>query len=459
MRICRNMTKFFTDAAILLLIIAQLLAAGEMEESSLTELPYAAAPVDNPLKGLVPYSGSSAANRFPHSMEFGYLPLGDLMKGEQKFDWQPLEKLLNAAAGRGHQLTFRIWIEYPGRTEGIPEFLKKGGLKVVDWEYTNTAPFPVKNILTPDYEDPKLIAALESFIDAFGRKYDGDPRIACITAGLLGAWGEWHTYPRPELMASKKVQRRVLKAYADAFKTTQVLLRYPADKHNDSYAANDELPLGYHDDSFAWGTLDTGKADDDWFYMSLLGAAGEGAKNKWKRQMIGGEVRPEVWAIIFDKSVDHAQAQDFDECVRQTHVSWLLETGMFSEDQPPERVRRAKAKVARMGYEFHIAKVGLRDDQLTVVIRNTGVAPFYYDWPVELAELAAEAPKIRRIWQAAWKITGILPGESRTWKLKLDGEVGSLAIRIRNPMKGGKPLRFANAKELQLNSGWLLLVE
>ena len=43
-------------------------------------LEYAPAPVDNPLKGLVPYAGDKR-DLFPHSLEFNYLPLSALVIG------------------------------------------------------------------------------------------------------------------------------------------------------------------------------------------------------------------------------------------------------------------------------------------------------------------------------------------------------------------------------------------
>ena len=61
---------------------------------------------------------------------------------------------------------------------------------------------------------------LTRFIAELGKRYDGDARIGFITAGLLGTWGEWHTYPRTELMADKSVQNEVLQAYSSAFKKT-----------------------------------------------------------------------------------------------------------------------------------------------------------------------------------------------------------------------------------------------
>ena len=92
-------------------------------------LEYAPAPVDNPLKGLVPYVGD-VRDRFPHSLEFNYVPLAALVTGYDHYDWQPLENLLNAAAGRGHQAIFRVYLEWPGRKDLIPAFLLKDGLKV-----------------------------------------------------------------------------------------------------------------------------------------------------------------------------------------------------------------------------------------------------------------------------------------------------------------------------------------
>jgi hypothetical protein len=46
-------------------------------------------PADNPLEGFVPYAGQG--RMFPHSLEFGYLPLAALMTGPTNFDWATLE--------------------------------------------------------------------------------------------------------------------------------------------------------------------------------------------------------------------------------------------------------------------------------------------------------------------------------------------------------------------------------
>jgi hypothetical protein len=92
-------------------------------------LEYAPAPVDNPLKGLVPYAGDWG-DRFAHSMEFSYLPLSAVVKGERQYDWTELENLLDDIASRGHQAIFRIFLEYPGKSGAIPDYLVQSGLTV-----------------------------------------------------------------------------------------------------------------------------------------------------------------------------------------------------------------------------------------------------------------------------------------------------------------------------------------
>lgn len=81
-------------------------------------------------------------------------------------------------------------MEYPRKPSGVPAYLVEAGLMVRTWTNTNTQPFPPAIDHTPDYEDLRLRAALTNDIAALGARYDGDPRIGFITAGLLGTWGE-----------------------------------------------------------------------------------------------------------------------------------------------------------------------------------------------------------------------------------------------------------------------------
>lgn len=427
-------------------------------------LEYAPAPVANPLKGLVPYASDTNIH-FPHSMEFNYVAFGDLVKGYDEFDWQPLEELLNEISGRGHQAVFRIYLEYPAKTNIIPKFLLDDGLKVHKYLNTNTQPFPPAKVETPDYDDVNLRRSLKNFIAAFGKKYDGDARIGFITAGLLGTWGEWHTYPKEGLFASKTVQAEVMDAYAAAFKVTPILLRYPAGDDTLGKASNAERPFGYHDDSFAWATLDTGRKSDDWFYIPALRQAGSAAMEKWKTHPIGGEIRPEAWGKVFDENPGDRNIQDFRKCVDQTHASWLMDTGMFEKKPSESRRQRAESEVRHMGYEFHVPTISVVHEKdmlrISLKVENRGVAPFYYDWIAEYGLI--DNGKVIKSTKSSGTLTGLLPGDKpREWNDKCDlsgvpSGSYTLAVRVPNTLPNGLPLRFANATQDRDADGWLSL--
>jgi hypothetical protein len=423
---------------------------------------------ENPLKGLVPYA-KPHPDRFPHSMEFNYLPLSALNIGPKQYDWPPMENLLNDIAARRNMAVVRIYLEYPGKKNSIPQYLIDAGLKTVTYENTNTAPFLPTEVTTPDYESPLLRTALSDFIAEFGGRYDGDPRLGFVTAGLLGTWGEWHTYPRNELWASKETQTIVMDAYEKAFNVTPVLLRYPAGRDHYDKAPNHNRPFGYHDDSLCWATLETGRKEDAWFFHPALKTAGDEALNKWKTQPIGGEIRPEVWGKIFDEEAGIPQAQSFDECASTVHLSWTMDTGMFREKAPKKRFQRALESVRKIGYDFYADEViakwskKKREIAIQVSILNQGIAPFYYDWPIEIS-LRKQDGQLAKSWIVEdWSLKGQLPSETPTIR-KANLDASSIPnghymvlLRVINPLENGKPLRFANESQDLDVTGFLSL--
>ena len=421
---------------------------------------YAPGPADNPLKGFVPYAGQG--RKFPHSLEFNYLSLASLMTGPTNFNWAPMERLLDGIASRGCQSVFRIYMEYPRKPSGVPEYLVAAGVKMRAWTNTNTQPLPPALDHTPDYEDPRLRAALTNFIAALGARYDGDPRIGFITAGLLGTWGEWHCYPHSEWFASKAVQAEVMDAYEAAFRKTPVLLRYPAGDNDRAHASNAGRNMGYHDDSFAWGTLETGRKNDDWFYLTALRKAGPAAMERWKTAPIGGEIRPELWSCVW-KTNGCSKGQDFAQCVRDTHATWLMDSST-SRTLAPDEQERALVAARSLGYELQVVQAAAvltgRRLEVSVTLTNRGVAPFYAGWPVRL--MAVGSGGNESVVELPFALNTLLPAASDTRSVTLDlakvssGEV-TLLLGIPNPLKGGRPLRFANADQDRDRAGWLTL--
>jgi hypothetical protein len=141
---------------------------------------------------------------------------------------------------------------------------------------------------------------------------------------------------------------------------------------------------------------------------------------------------------------------------------------MFARKQPAERMARALEQVRRMGYEFHAPEVRIgtpMNGTVTVrlTIENRGVAPFYFDWTPQYGLL--QAGQAVTTAAGSGKLTGLLPGDKpRVWTDTIDVtglKPGTyiLAVRVPNPLKTGKPLRFANATQDRDAPGWLSLGE
>ncbi len=456
-----TLASFFRSVPTLLIAAASLQGVNVLAADPVIFRPaYAPGPADNPLKGFVPYAGQG--RKFPHSLEFSYLPLAAVMTGPTNFSWAPMERLLDGIAARGCQSVFRIYMEYPRKPSGVPEYLVQAGVKLRAWTNTNTQPFPPALDHTPDYEDPRLRAALTNFIAALGARYDGDPRIGFITAGLLGTWGEWHCHPHSEWFASKTVQAEVMDAYEAAFKRTPVLLRYPAGDHAHAHASNAGRNMGYHDDSFAWATLETGRKQDDWFYLTALRKAGPAAMERWKTAPIGGEIRPELWPCLW-KAEGCTKGQDFARSVREMHATWLMDSST-SRTLTPDEEERALAAARSLGYELQVvqATAALNDRRLevSVTLTNRGVAPFYAGWPVRLMAVGSAGGEM--VAELPFALKTLLPVATDTRSITLElakvtsGEV-TLLLGIPNPLKGGRSFRFANAEQDRDRAGWLTL--
>lgn len=455
-------------------------------------LTYRQAPVDNPLKGFLPFYDASEEAYFtdgddwrdrptqlPYSMEFFYLPLSKLMNNLNDFDWTELDRRLEAVAARGNQAVFRVYLDYPNKPSGIPQFLIDEGLKTFAYEgYDNGKD---ATSLAPDYNDERLMGALDNFIGALGARYDGDPRIGFIMIGLIGFWGEWHTYPydgnlkSPNLMPTDANLKRVLADMDAAFDSTRLVLRYPMDN---ATLKTTNFDVGYHDDSFAFQTLPPSLGGQSWHFWGRIKDAS--AAEFWKTNSMGGEMRPEIQVKMWNNDpprynepaapIEGAQGEDYYTSLNLTHASWLIAQGIFQTPLAAEALARATEGSRKMGYEYYVptAYLDAANGNLKVgaELENRGVAPFYYNWKVELA--AQTENGIVKIWEPGWDLKDILPNtngfdgnklfESTSNPALGDGTY-QILMRYVNPLEqvnaDAKPFRFANAG--QTDDGWLNL--
>ena len=342
--------------------------------------------VDNPFRGfLTNYDWSEPANDLPHSLEFRYLPLSSVVLDENIYDYTVLEDALNTAKDRGNHLILRFYLDYPTLDSGMPNHLSNVVSCTPYEDYGGGC--------TPDYENPDLQSTLLSFIDDFGLNYDGDQRLAFIQIGLLGFWGEWHTYPHTDLFASDQVQQDIITAFDQSFSTTPIQLRYPS---QDSSSRN----IGFHDDSFAYATI----GSTAWFFQPRLEAAQ--ANLSWQNSPIGGEVYPALQSLLFTEEYTiETHQQDLQLCLEETHASYLLNYFAFSGSgtgYTGAQKEQAEVFSQGMGYQYTITQIDivrsnledyLLDWSIDITLSNEGNAPSYYpialnlSWNNEIYEL------------------------------------------------------------------------
>ena len=198
---------------------------------------------------------------------------------------------------------------------------------------------------------------LKRFIAAFGKKYDGDPRIGYITAGLLGHWGEWHTYPREELFAGKEVQTEVMDAYRGGVPGHSSLCCGIRAGRTMAFGPPNATPAVRLPRRFV--RLGHARYRPERRRVVLHdGAQGgwtEGGRQmevaaNWRRDSSGGlgqGIRRAAW-LKGDSGLPPVRGRDARElAVGQRHVP---------RNQPSERRKRAEDEVRRMGYEFHVRR-------------------------------------------------------------------------------------------------------
>jgi len=279
---------------------------------SLTDHPLTAAPspLDNPLKGFARFyfPGDNQSLGYPRSLAWSYFGLSEVMTSAtdcSAYNWSIVDNALNEIASYGNQAAIRFYMEYPGGTgshpgNAIPHCFD-GHVTYRNNTFWGT--------VSPDYDSAYLLSAVSNFIAAFGARYDGDPRIGFINLGIVGLWGEWHTWPfdtdtadgYPNLMPTDAHAAQIISAFDTAFNTTKLEIRYP----DSAGGAANARDIGYHDDSFCYKegsplagvTLPQSMGGAD--YAQLQRALNQGVENKWIKDSMGGEVRPEIQSSAF----------------------------------------------------------------------------------------------------------------------------------------------------------------
>jgi len=254
-----------------------------------------------------------------------------------------------------------------------------------------------------DFSSQQFQERVLRLIDRLGECWDNDPRVAFIEMGIFGKWGEQHS-PFPK----KEMEKIVGDAFAEAFQNKKVSVRRNWERFTDH-------PYGVYWDSWAhynqiWQHGNSiKKINEDGRY--LINYVGGEAAYDWGESAIQPGPSP-TESVAVDKHRNFiVNSIRWLHC---TQLRWIADYDQNNE----EAVKGAEIIQKSLGYRFELNEIrfSLTDSlKISFDVTNTGSAPFYYNWPVELALLdtAGYIP----VWKSVFKNADIrtwLPGEGWT---------------------------------------------
>ena len=313
----------------------------------------------------------------------GYQQWNKLNPAKDVYDWTELDALLEALAEHGMGYALRVFPYTPSfiRSNDTPEeeydwtpkFVYEMGAK----KNTATLKGEGYRAAVPIWDDPIYVQAAKDFGTALAQKYDGDPRIEYIDIRSFGEWGEWHaSHLDGSEMPSEAIQIDLLDHYASVFKKTLLVL--PSSGMGDVYTHALSLGITKRDDGFisipgrpdslvrAYEANLPTIAENQAGYATLLNNNDiiPGGYLKWT---------PQRWvdAITTAHLTYYVLDQDSDEGYKFYKENKALADSM--------------SKV--IGYNFTVTKAELETvastkdtmSTLTITVKNTGVAPCFFD--------------------------------------------------------------------------------
>jgi hypothetical protein len=397
--------------------------------------------IQNPYMGFVPPADSSDYTQ-PHTLVYANFTWRDLEPEKGQYDFIGIEKKykLNEWKQKNIKLIFRVVLDTPRDSKhmDIPDWLYEEINHDGTWYDHRWG-----KGFSPNYSNKKLIEYHNELLKALGERYNNDPEIAFIELGSIGHWAEWHTLQQDGIYISfpkLPVIEKYVNQYLTYFDNKILLMRRP-------HQIAKEHDLGLFNDMF-------GKKDDTvgefWSWVTkgytfwLTDEKMPAMRGFWKTAPSGGEFAPT------DHWEDYFSILNFSETIRQlnlTHVSWLGPSSPADYPQNGEMQTRINQFLGSIGYHFRLIQEthpekAKPDESVNLVMNweNRGVAPFYFQWPLELS-LSDMDGNIVYQEQSKTDIRKWLPGEhqvNETLTIPSNLKAGEyyLCVAILDPITG-----------------------
>lgn len=421
------------------------------------EYEYSDGAFGNPLMGYAPCAWYDEVSE-DITLLYMDITWRELEPEEGVFDWESIEKenQLERWKKEGKHIILRFVCDIPGDQEhmDIPDWLyeKTGGAGA---EYHTSYGYG----FAPDYSNEVFIACHENAVAALGRRYGKDSLVSFIELGSLGHWGEWHVKSSEGIpgMPDQDVRKEYVRHWVKAFPHTELLMRRP-------FAEAGEYGLGLYNDMAG-----DREATDEWLEWIENGGeysqTGEkdaltAMKDFWKTAPAGGEFTS---GTEMEKLLDE-NLSDTVSMIRDSHTTFL---GPKIADR--EYRDGYDAVLAGMGYRIWISDMELSSGfpsgvQVKLSWRNSGTAPMYADWPVQIQVEDQDGGIVEKKTVDLF-LSQLLPDSSAETETMLnsikrwrDLKQYTISLGITDPMTGEYAVRFA-LKDAEQQENRLILHE
>ena len=221
----------------------------------------------------------------------------------------------------------------------------------------------------PDWNNEAFLSRWEALMAELGKRYANDPRLGYVDVGGYGKYGEWWVDGAAVHITDANGQR-MIKAVTTAFPTKHVLLNTMSAVAFTMAAVNANPNLGIRTDSLGCPNM----------YSMVTDPVDTRLSQVWKTRPFFSE-----WCTSGDPVAGQGQ-------VTTWHVSTTSSENMrlkYAAMTPTQQTAYRRA-TSNAGYRYSISRLSVgavRPGQkvsVSLALRNTGSAPTYDPWSVEL---------------------------------------------------------------------------
>lgn len=420
----------------------------------------------NPYIGWAGWANQYGSTETAYDYDLAYVGIKwrELEPEKGKYDFEAIREIyhIDELVADGKRINLRFIMDNPdsaatGKCMDIPKWLydelvaEHGEDGAGTYYYREDMPGGIAGSIgsgfSPNYDSELLLGYHEKAIEALAKEFDDPSVVGFVQVGSIGHWAEFHTWPAGTgMFPTPAGATKYMEPYTKYFKKVKLGIRKPY-----PYAAANGF--GLFNDIF--GVSEYANTESFLEYIEQgCSDMGEGATLQdvrdskmpdfWKTNYSGGEFASgNVRLHLTDPGTIGCLQQ-----VRDSHTSWLgpCSVTAFTKDMDDayEYQVNVEAMQKLMGYRFSLRSVTQQEtaaagDEITLNMMwdNKGVAPMYYNWPMEISLIDEEGKvvysELLDVGIAEW-----LPGANEkacvfTIPKRLAGGNYTLAVAVADP--------------------------